>query len=64
MIKIRSFIFFLLIINLSSFAAKRTPGGIKETIHDDAIQVPAPLISNIDSLLSDWIITNHLSLDE
>jgi len=64
MIKIRSFVFFLLIINLSSFAARRTPGGIKETIHDDAIQVPTPLISNIDSLLSDWIITNHLSLDE
>ncbi|WP_243349819.1 LysM peptidoglycan-binding domain-containing protein [Parabacteroides sp. FAFU027] len=64
MIKTRLFVFSLFIISLSSFAAKRTPGGIKETIHDDAIQVPAPLTSNIDSLLSDWIVTNHLSLDE
>lgn len=64
MIKIRLLICSFLFISLVSFAAKRTPVSIRETIHDDAIQVPAPLTSNIDSLLSDWIITNHLSLDE
>ncbi len=48
--------------NLTSFAVQKTPG-VKESIRDEAIQVPVSLTANIDSLLSDWMITNHLSAD-
>ncbi len=50
-------------INFTSFAETQKVPAIKQTIHDEAIEVPASLTANIDSLLSDWIITNHLSAD-
>lgn len=50
-------------INFTSFAETQKVPAMKQTIRDEAIQVPASLTANIDSLLSDWMITNHLSAD-